>query len=129
MTWRDRTVVVLKEPQNAANLGAVVRVMKNYGLTNLRLINPAPGVLDGDRIDDLAHRSIDITRRIDVYASLDTALADASYVVGTTARPRQGEWTVETPRQAAPDLVQRARTEFVAATADETYGTVGDLIK
>ena len=59
MLLADRVVLVLVEPQDVVNVGAVMRVMLNYGLRRLRVVNPA-AALDPARLDDLAHRSQEI---------------------------------------------------------------------
>ena len=38
-------VVILDKPQLADNIGAVARVMANFGLTDLRLVRPCDGWL------------------------------------------------------------------------------------
>lgn len=100
----DRVALVLVEPQDVVNVGAVMRVMLNYGLQQLRVVNPA-AALDPARLDDLAHRSQDIIAALEVTGTLDEALADATYVVGATARPRAEPIAVHTPRELAPTLI------------------------
>ncbi|MFZ8812368.1 MAG: TrmH family RNA methyltransferase, partial [Thermus aquaticus] len=40
----SRVRVVLVEPQEPMNVGAVARAMRNFGLARLYLVNPAPRV-------------------------------------------------------------------------------------
>ncbi len=115
MLSADRVLLVLVEPQDVVNVGAVIRVMLNYGLRQLRVVNPA-AALDPARLDDLAHRSQDIIAALEVTSTLDEALADATYVVGATARPRAEPIAVHTPAELAPALVphmQRGRLALV----------------
>jgi TrmH family RNA methyltransferase len=104
MLSADRVVLVLVEPQDVVNVGAVMRVMLNYGLRRLRVVNPT-AALDPARLDDLAHRSRDIIAALEVTNTLDEALADATYVVGATARPRAELIAVHTPSELAPTLI------------------------
>ena len=39
----DRPVVILDRPQLAENMSAAARVMANFGLEELRLVNPRDG--------------------------------------------------------------------------------------
>ncbi|MEO8115715.1 MAG: TrmH family RNA methyltransferase, partial [Phenylobacterium sp.] len=39
----QQPVVILNAPQLAQNIGAVARVMANFGLDTLRLVNPRDG--------------------------------------------------------------------------------------
>ncbi len=102
----DGIVLVLDRPLDVANVGAVVRVMCNFGLSRLRLVEPA--AYDEARILAAAHRSEEVIARIDRFPNLDAALADCAYVLGTTARPRQVRHERMTPRQAAPALLHAA---------------------
>ena len=42
MPLLDSVAVVMHRPQDPVNLAATVRVMKNMGLTDLRLVQPMP---------------------------------------------------------------------------------------
>jgi tRNA/rRNA methyltransferase len=98
-------VVVLHRPQQVRNIGAAVRALKNMGLVRLRLVQPTP--FDPADILGIAHRSEDILARLEIFETLDAALADAQFVAGTTGRPRAAA-RVLTPRVAAPELLARA---------------------
>jgi tRNA/rRNA methyltransferase/tRNA (cytidine32/uridine32-2'-O)-methyltransferase len=102
----DNIVVVLHQPRKLANIGGAIRAMKNMGLRRLRLVQPA--AYDPDAIEGIAHRSADLRATIEIHEQLDTALADAIYIVGATARPRDQTARVATPRELAPELLARA---------------------
>lgn len=100
----DNVVLVLDRPRDVANVGGVVRVMCNFGLSRLRLVEPA--AYDEERILAAAHRGAPVLARLERHPTLDSALADCGFVLGTTARPRQVRHERITPRQAAPALLQ-----------------------
>ena len=79
-------VVVLDEPQNLVNIAGVVRAMKNTGLSRLRLVRPAE--FDPWRITGIAHRADDVVDSAEILETLDEAVSDAVFVLGTTARAR-----------------------------------------
>jgi tRNA/rRNA methyltransferase len=96
-------VVILNAPQLAENIGAVARVMANFGLEALRLVAPRDGwpqprawasasgadwPLDGARVFD----------------RVEDAIADLRLILATTARPRETALPVITPREAAGQL-------------------------
>jgi len=81
--------------------------MKNFGLRDLRLANPAEE-LDSKRITGIAHGSDDIIKRIEVFDDLDTALADRTYIAGMTARQRAAKRNMQWPREAAAELLAAA---------------------
>jgi tRNA/rRNA methyltransferase len=85
------------------NIGAVARVMLNFGLSGLRLVEPrdrwpnpkAHAVASGaDKVLDAAK----------VEWRLEEALADCTFVLAATARPREMEKPVWSAREAGVQL-------------------------
>src|SRR5687767_15120756 len=99
----SRVRVVLFEPQNPVNIAAVVRAMKNMGVSLLRLVRPCE--YDPYRLEGIAHDTMDIIDRIEHFDDLDSALADSVYVAAYTARRRAAKWTTTTPRESAASVV------------------------
>ena len=99
--------IVLTAPQLAENIGAVARAMANFGLSDLRLVNPRDGWPQARAWASAsgANWPLDGAR---VFASLAEATADLKLVYATTARPRELQLPVITPRQAAAGLSQAA---------------------
>ncbi len=108
----DNVVIVLDHPQNVVNIAGVVRVMMNFGLPTLRLVNPDE--FDAYRIEGIAHRSTPLIEAATLHDSLADALADVHYIVGTTARPRTAGRNYTRPREVAPQITQRAEEGKVA---------------
>lgn len=102
-----RVAVVLHQPEDVVNVGGVVRVMTNFGLSQLRLVEPA--AFDAYRIEGIAHRGGPVVRAARRYPSLEQALADCGFVLATTGRPREVERERLTPRQAARCVLEAAR--------------------
>lgn len=107
----NNIVVVLDHPQDNVNIGNVVRAMKNMGLHRLRLV--APAAFDPYNIAGIAHRADDLIQAIDITQTLDEALADAAYIVGTSSQPRVAPALVGQPRAIAPELLRRAQDSVV----------------
>jgi len=109
----DNIYVVLVEPQNAGNIGASVRAMKNMGISHLRLVNPVE-YRDVEDQKKLGYRSQEITAQSREFPSLSAALADISLVFLTTTR--EGKWKKDflLPRKAAKMALERAAKEKVA---------------
>jgi TrmH family RNA methyltransferase len=105
-------VVVLHQPQDLVNIAAVVRAMKNFGLRDLRLVQPA--VYDPHRIEGIAHKTGDVLKRVRLFDSFDAALADCVLVVGFTARGRTAKHNVRRPREAAPEILEAGARRKVA---------------
>ena len=107
-----RVSIVLHEPQDLVNIAAAVRAMANMGLRRLTVVNPAE--FDPWRITGIAHRTEHIVESVQQAGSLEEALADATYVVGTSARPRTAQRNYRRPRDLAPRILRRAREGNVA---------------
>lgn len=107
--------VVLVEPQNPINVGNVIRAMKNMGLRHLALVNPAE--MDLSRTQISAHRSEDMLTSLEVYDTLDAALADVHESYGFSARRRTQTWAsleMETAVGRSLGFAQQGqRTAFV----------------
>jgi TrmH family RNA methyltransferase len=105
-------VVVLNEPQDLVNIAHVVRGMKNFGLRDLRLVQPRE--YEAYRVEGIAHQTQDVLARVRTPASLDEALADCIHVVGFTARGRTAKRNLQRPREAAAEVTALAEGGTVA---------------
>ena len=101
----DRFVIVLNRTQDVENIATSLRAMMNMGLHRLRLV--APDDFNAYRIAGIAHGSEALIERIEFFETLDEATADASIIIGTTARRRTATYLWSHPRDAAPELLAR----------------------
>lgn len=108
----SQLVIVLDHPKDVVNIAGVVRVMKNFGLSRLRLVRPDD--FNAYRIEGIAHRSADLIEATTIHDTLEDAVADASFIVGTTARPRTAGRNYSRPRDIAPEIARRAEEGTVA---------------
>ncbi len=96
--------VILVRPQLAVNIGMCARAMANFGLDDLRLVNPRQGWPRSDEYRDVAYSAaagatglLDAAR---VFASVEAAVADLNAVYAATARERGQMKPVLTPNAA-----------------------------
>jgi len=108
----SRTSVVLVGTLYGGNIGAVARVMNNFGFSDLRLVSPVAG-LEGEA-EKLAMNSKDILRSARVYEKLEDAVGDADVTVGTTRRLGRHRSSFFTP-PAMAGAVAGLRAERKAA--------------
>lgn len=108
----DRVSIVLHEPQDHVNIAGTVRAMKNMGLGDLRLVNPAS--YDPHRLEGIAHKTRDLIEAIRTFESFDEAVRDCVRVVGFTARRRAAKWRIISPKVAAGELLEAAHDGPVA---------------
>lgn len=116
----SRFVVVLDRPQDAVNIGAVVRAVKNMGFSQVRLVNPRP--FAPFELARVAHHAEDVIAALRSYATLDAALADAVYVVGTAAVTHAGRPLRRDMETLSRELVRRGQAGTVAIL----FGTEDD---
>jgi len=105
-------VIVLHEPQDLVNIAHVVRGMKNFGVKDLRLVQPRE--YDAYRVEGIAHQTGDVLARVRTFASLGEAIADCVHVVGLTARGRTAKRNLQRPREAATEITALAEDGPVA---------------
>ncbi len=115
MTSLNHIRVVLVEPAGALNVGAIARVMKNFGLTQLAIVQPRCEVL-GDEARQMAVHAADVLESALVVETMPEALVGCQRAIATTARPRALDTPLETPEEALPWLVE-AGGENAIATA------------
>jgi tRNA/rRNA methyltransferase len=99
--------IILSHPQLGENIGAAARAMKNFGLSDLRLVAPRDG-WPNKKADAMAAGAIDIVEQARVFAELKDALAEIQLVFATTARDRGTTKEVITPAEAAKRLHRAA---------------------
>ncbi|MGV1788801.1 RNA methyltransferase [Rhizobium sp. A37_96] len=98
--------IILVEPQMGENIGMVARAMANFGLVELRLVNPRDG-WPNERAQATASKADHIIEATKVYDTLEQAIADLNFVYATTARERDGYKPVRSPVVAAETLRDR----------------------
>ncbi|MFN3232457.1 MAG: RNA methyltransferase [Alphaproteobacteria bacterium] len=99
--------IILVVPQLGENIGACARAMRNFGLSDLRLVRPRDGWPNPDAIP-MAAGATDVLESARVFRSTEEAIADLTYVAATTARQRGMIKPVLTARDCANDLRSRA---------------------
>ena len=99
-------VIILVEPQMGENIGMVARAMANFGLSELRLVNPRDG-WPNEKAQAAASKADHVIEGTKVYDTLEQAISDLNFVYATTARERDGFKPVRSPVVAAQTL--RAR--------------------
>ncbi len=121
--------IVLNEPHYPENIGAAARAAKNMGIESLVLVNPIDCNLS--RILQMAtHHAEDVVTGMEVYDSLEEALATFQYVVGTTARLGSHRGSVKSPGQLARDLIEISRDNRVAVLfGTESRGLANEDIR
>jgi len=79
-------VIILSHPQMGENIGAAARAMLNFGITEMRIINPRDG-WPNERAEATASGALG-QMNVTISDDLPTSIADMHFVFATTARNR-----------------------------------------
>jgi tRNA/rRNA methyltransferase len=105
LEFRAGPAVILCEPQLGENIGTTARAMANFGLWDLRLVNPRDG-WPNERAVAAASRADHVIDRVRVFESVEAAIADLSMVHATTARRRDMQKEILGPEESAQRVVR-----------------------
>src|SRR6201995_5196198 len=97
-------VVILVEPQLGENIGMAARAMGNFALTRLRIVNPPDGWPNG-HARRAASGADHILDHVELYDTVEQAVADCTLLFATTARAHDQAKPVIGPDPAAQDTV------------------------
>lgn len=106
--------IVLVEPQEAGNVGAAARVMKNFGFDELWIVGQHPQLLPVSSW--WASGADDLLERVRFVPTLADALADAHVTVATTSMRGRTSPVTYNPKTLAE--------KYASLTSDETLALV-----
>ena len=98
-----KPVIVLVRPQLGENIGKAARAMLNFGLAELRLVEPRDGWPNPAAGPAAAGADI-VLQQAQVFATTGDAVADCAQVYATTVRKRGVSKPVFTPEAAAREI-------------------------
>tara|TARA_B110000503_G_scaffold130985_1_gene204980 strand:- start:419 stop:1141 length:723 start_codon:yes stop_codon:yes gene_type:complete len=82
-----KIAIILVEPQMGENIGAVARAMKNFTLSDLRLVSPRDG-WPNIKAESMSVGAINLIHSAKIYKSIQDAISDLEYVYAASATPR-----------------------------------------
>jgi tRNA/rRNA methyltransferase len=88
LNWKEKMEFrfILVEPSVPGNIGASARAIKIMGFSQLWLVNPCKH-LDQQAVK-MAHGSVDILENARIFGSLEQALNNIDFIIGTSAKKR-----------------------------------------
>lgn len=121
--------VVLVEPQNDGNIGAVARSMKNFGLKELFLVRPC---LVGEEATKRAMHGIDVLKNAREVLTDEEAMRGMRFVAATSGVDTVNEKNFSrismTPREFA-DKVRKSNARIALLFGREDFGLDKNLLK
>jgi len=100
----DQIEVVLVHPETPANVGSVARACRNFGIDRLCIVG-SPGIAEDGQARATAHACEDLLESARRIATLEEALSEHVFVVGTANRIRKGKLPpLQVPSEVLPAL-------------------------
>jgi tRNA/rRNA methyltransferase len=119
--------IVLLRPQLGMNIGAVARAMLNFGLTDLRLVQPRDGWPNPDAGPSAAGAD-SVIESARLFGSLADAIADCSLTLGTAMTTRDMIRRVVSPAGAVAEMRAFPTTSALVFGPERTGLTREDLL-
>ena len=124
----DNIRIVLVHTSHPGNIGGVARAMKNMGVGRLYLV--APRQYPDEQANWRAASAGDVLDSAIVTESLEEAIGDCQFVVGTSARGRRIPWPLLDPRECAQRMdVASANGDVAVIFGREDRGLTNDELK
>src|SRR5215469_14118625 len=99
----DGPIVILVEPQLGENIGMCARAMGNFALSRLRIVNPRDG-WPNIAAQRAAAGADHILERVELFDTVEAAVADLDLLYATTARAHDQAKPVMGPQAAAQEM-------------------------
>ena len=100
----EAPIIILVRPQLGENIGKAARAMLNFGLTELRIVNPRDG-WPNPAAGPAASGADIVLEQAQVFDTLAEATADISHIYATTVRKLGVSRPVIRPEEAADEIV------------------------
>src|SRR5438552_350392 len=122
-------VIVLVEPQLGENIGMAARAMGNFALTHLRIVNPRDGWPNASAQRGAAGAN-HILERVELFDTVEQAVADLDLLFATTARAHDQAKPVVPPPAAAREIADHIADGGKAGIlfGRERYGLQNDEV-
>jgi TrmH family RNA methyltransferase len=120
----SQVAFILVRPQFLGNIGSVARLMKNFGFSDLRFVEPPRNYKDAEA-RKMAVGAFDILKGSKTFSSLPEAIDDLHYVIGTSSGQQRKEQIYDL-EQALRDLPANNQTRIGVVLGNEVDGLTRD---
>ena len=122
----NKPIIVLVRPQLGENIGKAARAMLNFGLAELRLVEPRDG-WPNPSAGPAAAGADKVLENAQVFATTAEAVADCAHVYATTVRKRGVSKPVLAPKPAAREIRAQAGRSAVLFGPERSGLEIGDV--
>ena len=119
-------IIILHQPQLGENIGSAARVMLNFGLPELRIVDPRDG-WPNPAAEPLSAGAFEAGVKVSVFDTLEAAIGDLGTVLAATARPRGMEKQV-TDAVGAVDLIGARGLKAGILFGGEAHGLPSEAV-
>lgn len=117
--------IILVAPQMGENIGASARAMKNFALSDLRIVQPRDG-WPNYKAEAMSVGAIDLIRDAKIFSTIEEAVSDLSYIYATTGVSRDMHKQYVSSKNLATDLPSSTRVGIMFGR--ENNGLANDEI-
>ena len=79
--------IILVSPQMGENIGATARAMKNFDISDLRIVTPRDG-WPNTKAENMAVGAVDIIKNAKIYDDIESSIQDIEYLYATSSVAR-----------------------------------------
>ena len=97
--------IILVQPQMGENIGAAARAMKNFSITDLRIVSPRDG-WPNEKAKSMSVGALEIIEKAKIYSSVPDSLENLEYVYAASAAPRDMNKNYVLSRDLANDITR-----------------------
>ena len=108
----SRIRIVLVEPSHPGNIGGAARALKTMGFSDLAVVNPTR--FPDPQAQWRAAGAQDVLEATSVYDSLQEAIADRHWIVGTSTRQRRIPWPLDSAEVVGASIIERLPEQKIA---------------
>lgn len=119
-------IIILVRPQLGENIGKAARAMLNFGLTEMRLVNPRDGWPNPMAGPTSAGADI-VIEQTQVFDTLAQAVADIPNIYATTVRKRGVTKPLVSPEQAAAECFTSAGRNAILFGTERSGLATGEV--
>ena len=123
----DRVRIVLVEPSHPGNIGAAARALKTMGLSRLAVVNPKR--FPDPQAEWRAAGALDVLDAAHICDSVDDAIADCHWVIGTSTRNRRIPWPLLSPEQVAAQVLAEGERDIAILFGSEASGLTNEELQ
>ncbi len=120
--------VILVEPKNPENFGAILRVMMNFGFKKIIVVNPQFSFED-EKIKKVAKHAYKLVNNVKIFRKFEDAIKEFDFVIGTTAKIPKSDSNFLRSYIKLKDLKEMLKGEVAIVFGREDIGLLNEEIK